>query len=98
MVVGKHDANFAHAADLWPSRVMRAKIVVPPPIADFDLKRAANQRKPLAHAVQTETAMHARLGGRCGDIEAATIVLDDHLQCRVRTTDNNAHIGRPLRV
>src|SRR6202034_1711201 len=31
MVVGQYDSGFAHAADLCPSRVMRAKIVVPAP-------------------------------------------------------------------
>ena len=35
MVVGKDDAGFlGHAADLWPSSAMRAKIVVPAPTAD----------------------------------------------------------------
>ena len=35
MVVGQNDADFlGHAADLWPSSAMRAKIVVPAPTAD----------------------------------------------------------------
>ena len=98
MVVGQHDSGFAHAADLWPSSVMRAKIVVPAPGADSTSSVPPISDKPLAHAVEPEAAVIAGFGGLRADIEAAAVVLDDHLQRCVRPPYDDAHIGRPSGV
>src|SRR5580698_5803664 len=59
----------------------------------LDLERSADQHQALTHPVEAKTAIAAIPGIDRRNVKAATVILNNNLQCRIHAADNDADIG-----